>query len=122
LAKRLRGARGRKPGTSPAERKYLQGVLAIYRKAREPLKSARRARSFAAGRDLEGFHLELFMHQVDFKLRSQVDRTVDRRLRNIRRSTERSIPAEDRGVVQESPDDDCGVCPGVRRRDDRVSA
>jgi hypothetical protein len=90
LAKRLRGARGRKPGTSPAERKYLQGVLAIYRKAREPLKSARRARSFAVGRDLEGFHLELFMHQVDFKLRSRVDRTVDRRLRNIRRSTERS--------------------------------
>ena len=74
----------------PAERKYLQGVLAIYRKARAPFANATRARSFAAGRDLEAFHLELFMHQVDYKLGSRVDRTAERRLRNIRQSTERS--------------------------------
>lgn len=30
------------------------------------------------------------MHQVDFKLGSRVDRTLDRRLRQIRLSTERS--------------------------------
>src|SRR5262245_56550592 len=35
------------------ERRYLRGVLAIYRKARAPFASARRARSFAAGRGLE---------------------------------------------------------------------
>jgi len=74
----------------PRERKYLQGVLAIYRQARTPLKSATRARAFAAGRDLEAFHLPLFMHQVDYKLGSRVDRTADRRLREIRQSTERS--------------------------------
>lgn len=90
MSKKRRSAKGRRLGASPAESKYLRGVLAIYRKARAPFKSAKRARSFAAGRDLEAFHLELFMHQVDFKLGSRVDRTLDRRLRNIRRSTERS--------------------------------
>jgi hypothetical protein len=87
-AKRQR--KGRPRGATPRERRYLQGVLAIYRKARAPFASARRARSFAARPDLEAFHLQLFMHQVDFKLGSDVDRTVDWRLRNIRRSTERS--------------------------------
>lgn len=90
----LRAAKRRKTprrAAAPAgERRYLRGVLAIYRKARAPFASATRARAFAAGRDLEAFHLELFMHQVDFKLGSRVDRTLDRRLRHIRRSTERS--------------------------------
>ena len=85
-----RPPKSRKRVAAPGERKYLEGVLAIYRQARGPFKSARRARSFAAGRDLEAFHLELFMHQVDYKLRSRVDRTVERRLREIRQSTERS--------------------------------
>jgi len=75
---------------TPAERKYLKGVLAIYQQARRPLRSAMHARKFAAGRDLVDFHLELFMHQVDYKLDSRVDRKTDRRLREIRRSTERS--------------------------------
>ena len=64
--------------------------LARQRSRRAPFANATRARSFAAGRDLEAFHLELFMHQVDFKLGSRADRTVNRRLRNIRQSTERS--------------------------------
>ncbi len=89
-SKRRRGAKGRQLGANAAERKYLRGVLAIYRKARAPFASAKRARSFAAGRDLEGFHLELFMHQVDYRLGSRVDRTLERRLRSIRGSTERS--------------------------------
>src|SRR5262245_12158331 len=46
-----------KRSAPPGERKYLQGVLAIYGKARAPFSSAKRARSFAAGRDLEAFHL-----------------------------------------------------------------
>src|SRR5262245_23050572 len=75
---------------TPAERRYLKGVLDIYRQARPSMKSATRARTFAAGRDLEAFHLELFMHQVDYKLDSRVDRKADRRLREIRQSTERS--------------------------------
>ena len=95
-AKLRRSSKGRRPGANAAERKYLRGVLAIYRKARAPFANAKRARAFAAGRDLEEFHLELFMHQVDFKLGSRADRTVERRLRNIRRSTERS-----RGRIEE---------------------
>ena len=87
--RQVRRGRGKR-GATAGERKYLLGVLAIYEKARAPFASATRGRSFAAGRDLEAFHLELFMHQVDFKLGSRVDRTVDRRLRNIRQSTERS--------------------------------
>jgi len=75
---------------APGERKYLKGVLAIYRKARAPFANATRARSFAAGRDLEAFHLELFMHQVDYKLGSRVDRRAEQRLLSIRQSTERS--------------------------------
>jgi hypothetical protein len=85
-----RQAKTRVRVATPAERKYLMGVLAIYQRARTPLKSATQARKFAAGRDLVAFHLELFMHQVDYKLDSHVDRKTDRRLREIRRSTERS--------------------------------
>ena len=92
---KARGRRARGPTTrgrmaTASEQRYLRGVLSIYGKARAPLASAARARSFATGRNLEAFHLALFMHQVDFKLGSRVDRTLDRRLRHIRQSTERS--------------------------------
>jgi hypothetical protein len=89
-AVKRRTTRGRKAMASAGERRYLRGVLSIYRRARAAFASARRARSFAAGRALEAFHLDLFMHQVNFKLDSRVDRTLDRRLRHIRQSTERS--------------------------------
>jgi hypothetical protein len=92
-AKRRRGRRARRVRSSAAptgEPQYLRGVLALYRKARAPFASAATSKRFAAGRDLEEFHLALFMHQVDFKLGSKVDRTLDRRLRSIRRSAERS--------------------------------
>lgn len=92
-ARRVVGKRrptARPRAATPAERKYLRGVLAIYGRARAPFASAARARSFAAGRQLEAFHLELFMHQVDYRLGSRVDRTMERRLRAIRQSTERS--------------------------------
>jgi hypothetical protein len=95
-AKLRRSRKGRRLGANAAEREYLRGVLAIYRNARAPFANAKRARVFAAGRDLEGFHLELFMHQVNFKLGARVDRTIERRLRNIRRSAERS-----RGRIEE---------------------
>jgi hypothetical protein len=89
-AEKRRTTRGRQAVVTAGERRYLHGVLSIYRRTRAAFASARRARSFAAGRDLEAFHVELFMHQVNFKLGSRVDRTLDRRLRHIRQSTERS--------------------------------
>jgi hypothetical protein len=95
-----RQPKSRVRAATPGERKYLQGVLAIYRSARPQfLLKVTRARSFQAGRDLEGFHLRLFMHQVDYKLGSRVDRTADRRLRDIRRSTERSRQKIEEGLV-----------------------
>src|SRR5262249_46453945 len=50
--------RSPKRGAPPGERRYLRGVLAIYGKARAPFANAVRAKSFAAGRELEAFHLE----------------------------------------------------------------
>jgi hypothetical protein len=97
-----RGARrGQAPGRAAAhakraarERRYLRGVLAIYRRAatRPSARAVRatRAARVAVERDLEALHLELFMHQVDFRLRSKIDRRLERRLRSVRRSTERS--------------------------------
>jgi hypothetical protein len=100
LAKNLvnrSGAASRRPASPskpvPGERRYLRGVLALYRKAGRPSARAGRASKASlaeAGRELEAFHVELFMHQVDFKLASQVSRDLDRRLKAIRRSTERS--------------------------------
>jgi hypothetical protein len=69
-----------------AERKYLRGVLAIYRKAERRLKSARGL----TGPDLERLLLELFMHKVRFSLGRRLDRSLARKLRDIRASTERS--------------------------------
>ncbi len=69
-----------------AERKYLSGVLAIYRQAERRLESARGL----TGPDLERFLLELFMHKVRFSLGRGLDRSLARKLRDIRASTERS--------------------------------
>src|SRR5262245_5244182 len=66
-AKARRAHRARRLRSSAApngERRYLAGVLAFYRKARAPFESATASKRFAAGRDLEEFHLALFMHQV----------------------------------------------------------
>ena len=85
-AKRLASSRST---ARTGESQYLRGVLKIYGRARAPL--ARGLRAVAkAGSEIEDFHVALFMHQVDFKLASNVDRTLDRRLRRIRRSAERS--------------------------------
>ena len=72
------------------ERRYLAGVLEIYRKARPRVSSRHSARRFAAGQNMEAFHVELFMHKVDFNLGSKADRSLKARLAAIRRSTERS--------------------------------
>jgi hypothetical protein len=69
-----------------AERKYLRGVLALYRKAAARLRSARGLN----GPDLERFLIELFMHKVRFSLGARLDRALVRKLRDIRASTERS--------------------------------
>ena len=69
------------------EQKYIRGILAIYRRA-EPLTkvSARRL----AGPDLESFHLKLFMHKVEYSLRSGLDKSLSRKLQDVRLSAERS--------------------------------
>jgi hypothetical protein len=72
---------------SVRERKYLDGVLAIYDKAESALPKGRGA---PAERDLEGFHVELFMHKLDYDLGSKAGRRLLRKLEDIRRSTERS--------------------------------
>jgi hypothetical protein len=88
---RTRRRRTRRRATKGAnERPYLRRVLATYRKARAPFASAARSRRFAASRQLEEFHAELFMLQVQFKLGARVDRALRNRLDHIRRSTERS--------------------------------
>jgi len=69
-----------------AERKYLSGVLAIYGRAEPRLRSARGL----SGPDLEGFLVELFMYKVRYSLGPGLDRSLARKLRDIRVSTERS--------------------------------
>jgi hypothetical protein len=88
--RRRGGRRSRSAAPLPGERRYLNGVLAIYNKARAPFASAAAATRFAASGEIEEFVAELFMHQVNFKLGSGADRTVRSRLDHIRRSTERS--------------------------------
>jgi hypothetical protein len=69
-----------------AERKYLSDVLARYRRAERRLRSARGL----IGPELEDFLVELFLHQVRFRLGPRLSRSLVARLRAIRASTERS--------------------------------
>jgi len=90
-AMRSRGARTKAGARARAEhaleRKYIRGVLAIYDKAEPTLKSTARA---LTGPDLEGFQLKLFMYKVQYQLRSQLDKSVSRKVQDIRLSAERS--------------------------------
>jgi hypothetical protein len=43
-----------------------------------------------AGPDLESFHLKLFMHKVEYSLRSGLDKSLSRKLQDVRLSAERS--------------------------------
>jgi hypothetical protein len=92
--RRAPGGRSRRVPRSAAaaarEKRYLARVLQTYEKVRAPLANARASRRFAAGRDLEAFHVELFMLQVDFNLGSKADQRLKARLADVRRSTERS--------------------------------
>lgn len=69
------------------EQKYIKGVLAIYGKA-EPL--VRASPKGLVGHDLEGFHLKLFMHKAQYNLGSKLDKSLSRKLQDIRLSAERS--------------------------------
>lgn len=80
-------ASARSSAAARDERKYLRGVLAIYRQA-EPLTKATAKRRI--GPDLEGFQLKLFMHKVEYSLRTGLDRSLSRKLQDIRLSAERS--------------------------------
>jgi AraC-like DNA-binding protein len=88
------GGRSRRVPRSAAaaarEKRYLARVLQTYKKVRAPLANARASRRLTAGRDLEAFHVELFMLQVDFTLGSKADQRLKARLADVRRSTERS--------------------------------
>jgi hypothetical protein len=78
------GARARREQAQ--ERRYLDGVLAIYGKAR----AARPRRRAAAPVDVEGLQTALFMHKVDYQLASRPGRRLARTLEDLRRSTERA--------------------------------
>jgi hypothetical protein len=85
--------RGGKTAAAPSlrarreEQKYIRGVLAIYRQAQPLVRaSARRL----VGPDLEGFHLKLFMHKVEYSLRTGLGRSLSRKLQEVRLSAERS--------------------------------
>ena len=69
------------------EQKYIRGVLAIYRQAQPLMRASARK---LVGPDLEGFHLKLFMHKVEYHLRGRVDRALSRKLQHVRLSAERS--------------------------------
>jgi hypothetical protein len=69
------------------EQQYIKGVLAIYRKA-EPLFKA--STKSSVGRDLEAFHLKLFMHKVYYSLGTKLDKSLSIKLQDIRLSAERS--------------------------------
>jgi hypothetical protein len=91
LAKAARGIRkgagARSLRARRDEQKYIRGALAIYREAQPSTRvSARRL----VGPDLEDFHVKLFMHQVEYKVRGGLERSRSRRLRDVRRSAERS--------------------------------
>jgi hypothetical protein len=81
-----RGGRTLSAGERRAERRYLRGVLALYRRAERRLRSVRGP----AGPELEDFLVELFMRQVRFRLGRALDRAAARKLREIRASTERA--------------------------------
>lgn len=80
------GRQDRGVAESESEKQYLRGVLKIYAKADDIL----RAEESVPGPELERFQLELFMHKVDYSLRSKVDKTVAGKLANVRVSAERS--------------------------------
>ncbi|HXV47657.1 MAG TPA: hypothetical protein VEB61_02565 [Candidatus Binatia bacterium] len=69
------------------EQKYIRGVLAIYGKATPLVRASARG---LIGHDLEGFHLKLFMHKAQYNLGGKLDRSLSRKLEDIRLSAERS--------------------------------
>lgn len=69
------------------EQKYIKGVLAIYRKAEPLIKVSAKG---LVGPDVEGFHLKLFMHKVQYSLGAKLDKSLNRKLQDVRLSAERS--------------------------------
>jgi len=69
------------------EQKYIRSVMAIYRQAEPLTKASVRG---LIGPDLEGFHLKLFMHKVQYSLGTGLDKSRTRKLQDVRLSAERS--------------------------------
>jgi hypothetical protein len=90
-AKIAKGARKKASSRSlkerQAERKYVRGVLSIYRRAERLLTAPTRS---LVGRDLERFQLALFMYKVRYHLGAKLNRATANRLGAIRLSTERA--------------------------------
>jgi hypothetical protein len=85
VASRPAVRRGRVQGRS-----YIQGVLAMYRKA-APMALA----AVFAPAEAENFHVGLFMHMAKFHLGSRLNSTLSKRLKAVRSATEKArIPAE----------------------------
>lgn len=78
---------GRSAKEHKLEQQYIRGVLAIYRRA-EPLFKA--SIKSLVGRDLEGFHLKLFMYKARYSLGAKLNKSLSTKLQDIRLSTERS--------------------------------
>jgi hypothetical protein len=75
-------------GERERERKYINGVLALYGKARPMLRSMAARTDSIPG--VEEFHVELFMYKARYNLGAKLDKSLSGKLQDIRRSTERS--------------------------------
>lgn len=69
------------------EQRYIKGVLNIYRRAEPLFKDTTKS---SVGRDLETFHLRLFMHKVHYTLGAKLNKLLSMKLQDIRLSAERS--------------------------------
>lgn len=91
LAKSAKGQNKKAPSRllkkRQAEKRYIRGVLAIYREVEPSLTDPTRS---LVGRELERFQLALFMYKVRYDLGNKVNRATIQRLRDIRLSTERA--------------------------------
>ena len=86
----LSGRRARRRQRSEADKldyQYIRRELEIYRGGARMMRSG--ARSAADASEAASLHLALFMHMAEFNLGPMLDRGLARRLKQVRRKTER---------------------------------
>ncbi len=79
-----RKARALSPEERRRERKYINGVLAIYGKNERTARSPKGLR----GPDLAAFQLKLFMHKAEYSLGPRLGKALSAKLKDIRMSAE----------------------------------